>query len=117
MAAGQAARRQVVESAAPPALPDALEPYRYLWPQDPGWRRRFVEEPGTSLIRFDMPEREEDLARDSRWPALFPAPLCLVTAGRDGAAGLEKVVGASIVNRFPYVIALSFCRESRSARH
>src|SRR3954463_2925783 len=64
-----------------------------------------------------MPEHEGDLARDSRWPALFPAPLCLVTAGRDGAAGLEKVVGASIVNRFPYVIALSFCRESLSARH
>lgn len=113
----QALRRSEVESVAPPPLPEALAPYRYAWPRDASWRRRFVHEPGAPLLRLDMPERDEDLARDSRWPALFPAPLCLVTAGGEGAAALEKVVGASIVNRFPYVVALSFCREPLSARH
>ena len=117
MTASHARRRAETGRAAPLLLPESLQPYRYLWPQEPGWRRRFAEEPGASFLRLDMPERDEDLAQDSRWPALFPAPLCLVTAGEDGAAGLEKVVGASIVNRFPYVAALSFCRESLSTRH
>ena len=64
-----------------------------------------------------MPETRDELAADSRWPSFFPSPICFVTTtdGRDTA--LEKVVGASIVNRFPYVIALSFCKESLSSRH
>jgi hypothetical protein len=47
----------------------------------------------------------------SRWPAFFPSPICLATTRHDDVSHLEKVVGASIVNRFPYVVALSFCRE------
>ena len=30
---------------------------------------------------------------------------------------VEEVVGASIANRFPYVVALSYCREPLSSRH
>ena len=47
----------------------------------------------------------------------LPAGNCIVTAFADGVPVIEKVVGASIVNRFPYVVALSFCREPLSARH
>jgi flavin reductase (DIM6/NTAB) family NADH-FMN oxidoreductase RutF len=43
--------------------------------------------------------------------------MCLVTTGDAPRSGLEKVVGASVVNRFPYVLALSFCRQPLSPRH
>jgi flavin reductase (DIM6/NTAB) family NADH-FMN oxidoreductase RutF len=96
----------------------ALTPYRYAWPTSgldghPRW------EPlpdGAGFIR-SLPETHEELAADSRWPAFFPSPLCLVTAGDGERAALEKVVGASVVNRFPYTIALSFCRQDLSRRH
>jgi len=64
-----------------------------------------------------LPELPDELAVDSRWPALFPSPICLVTTGDGSTAALEKVVGASIVNRFPYIVALSFCRRALSDRH
>jgi flavin reductase (DIM6/NTAB) family NADH-FMN oxidoreductase RutF len=69
------------------------------------------------LLAREMPETADQLALDSRWPALFPSGICLVTASDGQTAVLEKVVGASIVNRFPYVMALSFCREPLSDRH
>ncbi len=64
-----------------------------------------------------MPERTEDLTADSRWPAFFPSPISIVTTADGDRVAVEKIVGASIVNRFPYVIALSFCRQHLSDRH
>jgi flavin reductase (DIM6/NTAB) family NADH-FMN oxidoreductase RutF len=64
-----------------------------------------------------MPEDEQEVAQDSRWPALFPSPICFVTVAHGGRVALEKVVGASVVNRFPYVLAISFCRRELSRRH
>jgi hypothetical protein len=64
-----------------------------------------------------MPESREELAVDSRWPAFFPSPICITTTAHEGIAHVEKVVGASIVNRFPYVLALSLCRQPLSSRH
>ena len=64
-----------------------------------------------------MPENRTEIALDSRWPAFFPSPICIVTTGDGRQMALEKVVGASIVNRFPYIVALSFCREQLSDRH
>lgn len=99
-------------------LTDALQSYRYLWPQhdlaaSSAWRPTS----GGAAFERAMPETPEELAADSRWPAFFPSPLCLVTV-RDGSQiALEKVVGASIVNRFPYILALSFCRQDLSERH
>lgn len=96
----------------------ALQPYRYCWPTEdllslPAWS----DGGDDGIVERSMPESVEVLAKDSRWPAFFPSPMCVVTT-RDGAAtGLEKVVGASIVNRFPYIIALSFCRKALSERH
>lgn len=96
-----------------------LNRYRYVWPTSDlsgatsRWKR---ERPDGSLI-FDMPESPEELAVDSRWPAFFPSPTCLVTASDGQCNALEKVVGASIVNRFPYVLALSFCKRELSHRH
>lgn len=99
-------------------LNSRLQPYRYTWPGEdlaslPGWKRT---EDGQAFVR-PMPESDEELEKDSRWPAMFPSPLCLVTTGDGKTTGLEKVVGASIVNRFPYVVALSFCRKHLSKRH
>jgi len=72
---------------------------------------------GDGALLREMPEEGSSLKVDSRWPAFFPSPICLVTtAGKHGTA-LEKVVGATIVNRFPYVMALSVCREPLSERH
>jgi flavin reductase (DIM6/NTAB) family NADH-FMN oxidoreductase RutF len=92
-----------------------LNPAPYTWPHADapltGWTRD-----DTFLVRT-LPETPHELARDSRWPGFFPAPLCLVTTRCGQQTALEKVVGASIVNRFPYVVALSFCRTDLSARH
>lgn len=99
-------------------LSDALKPYLYSWPPpdfipSPAWQ---PTADGRAFVR-SMPESAAELAADSRWPGFFPSPLCCVTV-RDGEdVALEKVVGASIVNRFPYILALSFCRESLSKRH
>jgi flavin reductase (DIM6/NTAB) family NADH-FMN oxidoreductase RutF len=64
-----------------------------------------------------MPESREELNRHSRWPAFFPSPICITTTSHGHVGHVEKVVGASIVNRFPYVIALSYCREPLSSSH
>jgi flavin reductase (DIM6/NTAB) family NADH-FMN oxidoreductase RutF len=95
-----------------------LSQYRYAWPTEPltaggGWQ---ALPDGRAFVRH-LPEPIEQVAQDSRWPAFFPSPISLVTTGDGEHMALEKVVGASIVNRFPYVVALSFCRESLSSRH
>jgi dTDP-4-amino-4,6-dideoxygalactose transaminase/flavin reductase (DIM6/NTAB) family NADH-FMN oxidoreductase RutF len=107
----------------PPAIDhtfmnDFLARYRYVWPNGglhagPGWRAL----DGKRAYVRDMPESLRELAEDSRWPAFFPSPICHVTLTDGTRAALEKVVGASIVNRFPYVLALSFCKQELSARH
>jgi flavin reductase (DIM6/NTAB) family NADH-FMN oxidoreductase RutF len=95
-----------------------LQPYQYDWPRpdtigEPPWS---AGGPQGLRVRA-LPESPEELRADSRWPAFFPSPMCVVTTAADGETCLEKVVGASIVNRFPYICALSFCREDLSDRH
>jgi flavin reductase (DIM6/NTAB) family NADH-FMN oxidoreductase RutF len=96
-----------------PAPPDS-----YRWPERPigsttGWQLDVDRDVWT----LPMPEHVDTLARDSRWPAFFPSAICHVTT-RDGSrTALERLVGASIVNRFPYVLALTICRQHLSARH
>jgi hypothetical protein len=91
--------------------------YGYQWPDMPGGSGPWRAAPdGQTLVR-ELPETRNELKADSRWPAFFPSSMCLVTASDGGTDVLEKVVGASIVNRFPYVVALSFCREQLSDRH
>lgn len=92
--------------------------FQYTWPEaalsDQDVWKPLAE---TELLFRDMPESREALAADSRWPAMFPSPLTIVTTVNGDEYGLEKVVGASIVNRFPYIVALSFVREDLSDRH
>jgi flavin reductase (DIM6/NTAB) family NADH-FMN oxidoreductase RutF len=64
-----------------------------------------------------LAESEEGLRSDSRWPAFFPSSLCFISTSHGSKTALEKVVGASIVNRFPYTVAISLCRTELSARH
>ena len=96
-------------------LTPVLHARRYLWPPQSLAGTWSADNQG-NLTR-SLPESAAELAADSRWPALFPSPICLVTTTDGRQTGLEKVVGASIVNRFPYLLALSFCRQSLSARH
>lgn len=102
----------------PPALPPDRARAVYAWPREDdfasaAWQ---LTDDGRYRTRA-MPESGAELAGDSRWPALFPSAMCLVTADDGTTQVLEKVVGASIVNRFPYVMALSFCRQALSDRH
>jgi flavin reductase (DIM6/NTAB) family NADH-FMN oxidoreductase RutF len=95
-----------------------LKPYRYVWPQEDlrqcaRWHLSIEHQ----TFQASMPETLEELQADSRWPAFFPSPICFVTTTDGRRTALEKVVGASIVNRFPYVVALSFCRQGLSDRH
>lgn len=43
--------------------------------------------------------------------------MCLATTADGQRSVVERIVGASIVNRFPYVLAISVCRQPLSARH
>ncbi len=90
----------------------------YRWPDrdpadDPAWQD--AAEAGWRWRA--MPESAAELEADSRWPALFPSNLSIVTTRAGDTHAIEKVVGAAVVNRFPYVVALSFCRASLSSRH
>jgi flavin reductase (DIM6/NTAB) family NADH-FMN oxidoreductase RutF len=90
----------------------------YLWPGS-DLKKSLLWKPLSAQQAhvMEMPENLKDLALDSRWPAFFPSPISLVTAGDGKRVTLERVVGASIVNRFPYVMALSFCKQAISRRH
>lgn len=91
---------------------------RYTWPTaDLGPANGWTLDAADGALWRELPEKREDVAEDSRWPAFFPSPICLVTTGDGETVGIEKVVGASIVNRFPYIVALSFCTEELSTRH
>ena len=99
-----------------------MTPYQYSWPQDDldgsrHWTTGRCPGQPVAFRTREMPESLADLSLNSRWPAFFPSPMCLVTTGDGRQACLEKVVGASIVNRFPYVMAVSFCRQALSPRH
>jgi flavin reductase (DIM6/NTAB) family NADH-FMN oxidoreductase RutF len=101
---------------------DDLTQYQYGWPGgdfagSPAWTFDWQMGQTVAFRTRQMPESLSDLREDSRWPAFFPSPMCLVTTGDGQRSCLEKVVGASIVNRFPYVMALSFCRQALSSRH
>lgn len=96
----------------------SLQPYRYLWPtEDPTDSPRWQPAPGRPFRVRELPETREELAADSRWPSFFPSPICLVTTIDGRETALEKVVGASIVNRFPYVIALPCGSTTILSRH
>jgi flavin reductase (DIM6/NTAB) family NADH-FMN oxidoreductase RutF len=95
-----------------------LDKYLYTWPHEElsagaGWKKSKHE----GFIEHPMPESEEKLAQDSRWPGFFPSAICFVTTTDGKQTALEKVVGATIVNRFPYIVALSFCTKPLSKRH
>src|SRR5262245_51771140 len=104
--------------AVPAPLPPDRAAFSYLWPY-PGALSPSAWQLDHALGRLvrSMPESREELAADSRWPAFFPSSICIATVCHDGVAHLEKVVGAMIVNRFPYVLALSLCRQPLSPRH
>jgi flavin reductase (DIM6/NTAB) family NADH-FMN oxidoreductase RutF len=98
--------------------PPSLTSYLYRWPtegltESRGW---FASTTPGFMERL-MPEPEEVLASDSRWPAMFPSAVCVVATGRGETCAIEKVVGPCIVNRFPLVMSLSFCRRALSERH
>lgn len=90
----------------------------YTWPNEEldamkGWDQSAI--PG--FLERQMPEKKEELARDSRWPGFFPSAICFVTTTNGKQTALEKVVGATIVNRFPYIVAISLCTKPLSERH
>lgn len=89
----------------------------YVWPDAAG-RSRFHESSFDGLFASTgLDETAASVGGDSRWPAFFPSPICLVTTGSGASTALERVVGPMIVNRFPLVMAISLCREQLSARH
>ena len=94
-----------------------IEKYLYTWPHDELNKAEWEKSVHEGFIEHSMPESEAKLAMDSRWPGFFPSAICFVTAGDEKNNALEKVVGATIVNRFPYIVALSFCTKPLSERH
>ena len=99
-------------------LVDDRRGYVYSWPRADSlpealWKPAVR---GSYLART-LPEDREQLESDSRWPGFFPSPIGIVTTTDGESDALERVVGPSIVNRFPYVLAVSVCRERLSSRH
>ncbi len=90
---------------------------QFSWPREPlteklGWSNAsslFSEKP--------MNENLKTLSANSQWPAFFSSPMCIVNTYYGKDTIIEKVVGPSIVNRFPYIMALSFCKKHLSERH
>lgn len=112
--ATSAARKMDTES----DLLTSLQPYKYLWPTAPLSDDRSWEfDQERRIYTRQLAEKKSELAKDSRWPAMFPAPMCIVSTSDGEQVALEREVGASIVNRFPYVVAISICREQLSERH
>ena len=95
-----------------------LNKYNYNWPYfNPSEDNHWIHNKETNSFVRQMPEDAKELALDSRWPGFFPSAICFVTTIDGEITALEKVVGASIVNRFPYIVALSFCTKPISKRH
>src|ERR1022692_2645384 len=95
------------------SIANRLWDYRFTWPSTPlasdgRWSRSAC---GEYLSRL-MPESRDEFAVDSQWPAFFPSPICVISASDGRRTALEREVGASIVNRFPYVVAVSVCRDA-----
>ena len=97
---------------------DPISRYLFRWPaqnlsEDQGWK------PGPQGQRLErpMPETDDEVAADSRWPAFFPSAISIVTTTDGNRTSMERVVGANIVNRFPFIAAFSICREALSKRH
>ncbi|MEK6677425.1 MAG: flavin reductase family protein [Planctomycetota bacterium] len=90
----------------------------YRWP-GPTWSKsaKWALGPAEGRHMFTMPENRSDLEVDSRWPAFFPSSMCVATSGDAETGTMERIVGASIVNRFPYVVAVPVCRINLSKRH
>jgi flavin reductase (DIM6/NTAB) family NADH-FMN oxidoreductase RutF len=104
--------------AAAESVANQLWDYRFTWPSTPladdgRWSPSTC---GEYLSRV-MPESRDEFAADSQWPAFFPSPICVISASDGQRTALEREVGASIVNRFPYVVAVSVCRDGLSGRH
>jgi flavin reductase (DIM6/NTAB) family NADH-FMN oxidoreductase RutF len=94
-----------------------LQKHAYRWPA-PDFRSKGPWlDTGRHAYEKLMPESLVDLSADSRWPALFPAPICYITSSNGSESVLERVVGASVVNRFPFVVAVSCCVKQLSSRH
>lgn len=94
------------------------ERYTCFWPDfDLQGSQDWKALDGTKLLKRELPEDADALAQDSRWPALFPSAMCIVTTGDGFFSAMEKVVAPVIVNRFPYVMSLSFCVRGLSTRH
>lgn len=95
-----------------------LSKYRYTWPFSDLTNDSVWEGSADNLfLERAMPETIETLSTDSRWPAFYPSQICFVTVSHGSKTALERCVGASIVNRFPYILALSICRKNLSERH
>ncbi len=101
-----------------PGLPSDRMRTSYAWPyagalDGPQWS---TSDDGNWRVR-NLPESTVEVSDDSRWPAFFPSALSIATTSDGQKSAIEKVVGAAIVNRFPYTLALSFCRTPLSTRH
>jgi len=91
--------------------------FKYDWP-DKNWPTNawWPSADKQALVR-DLCESAADIAADSRWPAFFPVSLSIATTSWRGDTAMERISGASIVNRFPYILAISVCRKDLSSRH
>ena len=77
-------------------LPPGLRSSAYSWPIEPFRPDTWTEE-AAGLSRT-LPERLEDVAVDSRWPAFFPSPISIVTTA-DGAETEDRDGEGSQENR------------------
>jgi flavin reductase (DIM6/NTAB) family NADH-FMN oxidoreductase RutF len=95
-----------------------LARYRYVWPfSDFADKSQWFPALDKRFYQRSMPEDDCELTADSRWPAFIPSPVCVATTRFGTDSAVERSVGATIVNRFPYILALSFCTKHLSDRH
>ena len=62
-------------------------------------------------------ENIDHLNKDSKWPSFFPCNVSFVLIKFKNQFYVEKIIGATIINRFPLILALPISKKKLSERH
>ena len=69
------------------------------------------------IFQEDFKEKLSDLNNDSSWKIFFPISICFLSFVYKNKIFIEKISGASIINRFPLKIMLPISTKKISGRH
>ena len=78
---------------------------------------KFKKKFNTEILNESFKENLSELKNDSSWKIFFPISICFLSATLKNKVYVEKITGASIVNRFPLKILIPIGNKKISERH